>query len=521
MTRLLIVDDEMIVLESVSQVLKTHYDDIVIETAKNAREGLIKVEHFRPHIIMTDIRMPGMNGLEFIERIRKVDNQVKIIIVSAYDQFEFAKDAVKYNVEDYILKPLTKTKMIEVIGQTLLKIDSEEEKRHKELDHIERYYQSVSLVESNFFNSILLNRNFIRHIAHYREILEITLEKGRMVTIEFANLPSKANMDELNFYNQKINDCCDYLKTSLKFQMPSLISNPFLNRIFIYLEDKKGEDLNDRYFWSSFVQNITDRFGLRARIGLGEIKEIDRIYESYEEAILVLRQSDQQIAFVEDQKATHFSVDDFNELTQSLIDDFLTKQKRFKQSLRQYEFEMLDLMKQPELSRYAEANLLETMILIFDICKRANVQRDPDKTYISEFVDKPVAGKIQHFERVVEDLFDIYSKSRNGEYNDLTIAAMEIMQQDYHSEITLEGLAQQINVTPQYLSKIFKDDTGSTFKEYLNELRIEEAKKMLKEGKKSIKEIGFYIGYNDTSYFIRTFKKYEGITPKDYQRMIK
>lgn len=521
MIRLLIVDDEMIVLESVSQVLKMHYEEIIIETAKNAREGLIKVEHFRPHIIMTDIRMPGMNGLEFIERIRKVDHQVKIIIVSAYDQFEFAKDAVKYNVEDYILKPLTKIKMIEVIGQTLSKIDLEEEKRHKELDHIERYYQSVNLVESNFFNSILLNRNFMRHIAHYREILEITLESGRMITIEFANLPSKTNMEALNFYNQKINDCCDYLKTSLKFQMPSLVSNPFLNRIFIYLEHQAGERMNDRQFWLNFVQNITDRFGLRARIGFGETKAIDRIYESYEEAILVLRQSEQMIAFVEDQEVSPFSVEEFNQLTQALIEDFLTKQKRFKQSLRQYEFEMLAIMKQPELLPYAQANLIETMIVLFDICKRANIQKDPNKNYISEFLDKPIASKIQHFERVVEDLFDIYSKSQNHEYNELTISAMEIIQQDYHKEITLEGLAQQINVTPQYLSKIFKEDTGSTFKEYLNELRIEEAKKMLKEGKKSIKEIGFSIGYNDTSYFIRTFKKYEGITPKDYQRMIK
>ncbi len=381
MVRVLIVDDETIVLESVSQVLKSQYEDIVIETAKNAREGLIKVEHFRPHIIMTDIRMPGMNGLEFIERIRKVDQQVKIIIVSAYDQFEFAKDAVKYNVEDYLLKPLTKTKMIEIIGSTLLKIDSEEEKRHKELDHIERYYQSVNLVESNFFNSILLNRNFMKHIAHYREILEITLETGRMVTIEFANLPSKANMDELNYYNQKINDCCDYIKTSLKFQLPSLISNPFLNRIFIYLEGQSQS--NDRYYWTTFLQNIGERFGLRGRIGLGEIKEIERIYESYEEAILVLRQSEQEVAFVQDRSTAFISLEEIDNLTQSLVDDFLTKQKRFKQSLRQYEFEMLNLMKRPELLKYAEANLLETMVQIVSICRRANIQRDVEKTYLS------------------------------------------------------------------------------------------------------------------------------------------
>lgn len=157
MLRVLIVDDEAIVLESVSQVLKSHFGDMQIETARNSREGLIKVEHFRPNIIMTDIKMPGMNGIEFIERIRKVDKIVKIIIVSAHDHFEFAKEAVRFGVEDYVLKPLSKNRLIELITSISEKVDLEEERRNKELDNIERYYQSIQLVEANFFNSLLLN----------------------------------------------------------------------------------------------------------------------------------------------------------------------------------------------------------------------------------------------------------------------------------------------------------------------------------------------------------------------------
>ena len=213
MLRVLIVDDEAIVLESVSQVLNGHFDNIAIETAKNSREGLIKVEHFRPNIIMSDIKMPGMNGLEFIERVRKVNQVVKIIIVSAYDHFEYAKEAVKFGVEDYILKPLSKNKLIEVISAIAEKVEFEEALRNQELDNIEKYYQSIQLVESNFFNSILLNRNIFKYMPHYREILEVPFVEGAIVTIEFDKLSTSTESNELSSYNQKLYDCADYLKT--------------------------------------------------------------------------------------------------------------------------------------------------------------------------------------------------------------------------------------------------------------------------------------------------------------------
>ncbi|HAS73425.1 MAG TPA: hypothetical protein DCS67_04715, partial [Clostridiales bacterium UBA8960] len=290
MLRVLVVDDEAIVLESVSQVLMSQFKGIQIETARNSREGLIKVEHFRPNIIMTDIKMPGMNGIEFIERIRKVDKVVKIIIVSAHDHFEFAKEAVKYGVEDYVLKPLTKSKLIELISQVSEKVDMEEEKRNKELDNIERYYQSIQLVEANFFNSLLLNRNILKYMPQYREILEIPLERGAVLNIEFDKLASETDAAELSHYNKKLYDCADYLKTHIKYHRPAIVSNPFLNRVFAYVE---GEV--DRLFWINLVQTIMERFKMRVRIGLGSVKPIDQLRDSYSESLLAMRVSEEAV----------------------------------------------------------------------------------------------------------------------------------------------------------------------------------------------------------------------------------
>jgi two-component system response regulator YesN len=520
MVRILVVDDEAIVLESSKKLIQSNLEDILIETAQNAREALIKMDQFKPQIIMTDIKMPGMNGLEFIEHIRKQDQQSKIIIVSAYDHFEYAKEAVKYGVEEYVLKPLTKQKLIDIIRTTVHKIDEEAEKRNSEIDNMERYYQSVGLVESNFFNSIALNRNYMKHIIHYRALLDIAFEKGYFVCIEFASIDFSASMEAINAYHQQINHCSEDLKTRLKFKCSALVSSPFLNRIFIYTEkDSRDQGMP---FWQQLQQALMERFGLKLRIGIGTTEMIENISQSYEASMLVLRQSEEAVCMCYG-NLENMSTEAFDEAFLALYEDFYTKRKRFKPSLRHFEFEFMQLLKQPATLGHAEASLVELHILIRHICFTANVI--PSATYFDkgdllEMIAKTPVAKIQHFERVVKDYFELYSRIRRGEYNDITLAAVEKIQKRFKTEISLEALADEIKVTPQYLSKLIKDDTGITFKEYINELRIEEAKRQLRQPETSIKTVGYDVGYNDTSYFIRTFKKYEGITPRDYQRMV-
>lgn len=513
MIRILIVDDEAIVLESVSGVLEKAFE-VVIETARNSREGLIKMEHFRPHIIMTDIRMPGMNGLEFIERVRKVDRLVKIIIVSAHDHFEYAKEAVKFGVEDYLLKPLSKSKMIDAVEKVIDKVNLEETLRNNELEHIEKYYQSIQLVESNFFNSIILGRNYMKYINHYREILEIRMQSGYFVVIDFSHLSSNTDFEALNKFNQKMNESSEFLRTLIKYHADALVSHPFLNRVFIYIE--KGTRRIDQAFWSSLSEEIIDRFQLNVRIGIGGDKVIDKISESYAEAILALKLTDKNLTTIGDVQSSETSFDHFDELSKVLYDDFISRNKRFKQTLKLFEGEYLKMLGDKNTLEYAEAILIELMVKMQSKCVVAG---DPKIHYLTGLLEKLPAQKIQFFEKNVLDWFSLYAKMQREAFNPITIDAIDILQKSFSEELSLEKISENVNVTPQYLSKIFKEDTGVTFKEFLTELRIESAKKLLRGGDVSLKEVGHKVGYNDTSYFIRSFKKHEGITPKDYQRL--
>ena len=517
MLRVLIVDDEAIVLESVSQVLRSQFNDMQIETARNSREGLIKVEHFRPNIIMTDIKMPGMNGIEFIERIRKVDKIVKIIIVSAHDHFEFAKEAVRFGVEDYVLKPLTKSKLIDMFVNISEKVDLEEERRNKELDNIERYYQSIQLVEANFFNSLLLNRNIIKYMPHYREILEIPLERGAVLNLEFDKLASETDASALSHYNKKLYDCADYLKTHIKYHRPAIVSNPFLNRIFAYVEGDV-----DRIFWINLVQTIMERFKLRVRIGLGTVKDIEQLRESYSESLLAMRMSDESVCSIQEIKETEASYEAFDQAADSVFESFASRNKGFKNALKLFEAEYIKMMGDKWKLEYAEAVLAELMVKMHDRCFKTLPREGRDESYkhfLSELFSNSSMTKLKVFERTVDAWFGSFARMQGDAFSKVTVSALEILKSKYSEELSLEEVAGTLGVTSQYLSKIVKEDTGLTFKEYMTELRIEESKRLLKRGDLSMKDICYKVGYNDTSYFIRAFKKYEGLTPKDYQKI--
>lgn len=511
--RILIIDDESIVIESVTHIIQQSFEHVVIQSAYNSREALIRFEQFRPHIILTDLLMPGMNGIELIERIRRIDKQVKIIIVSAYDHFDFAKEAVKYQVEDYILKPLSKAKLITMLEKVMDKVSVEEQSRNQELGNIERFYQSIALVESNFFNSILLGKNYQKFLPHYRAILELPFNEGQFAVIEFTSYTSKSNPEQLSIFNQKVNACSEGLKLDVKRKYLAIVSNPFLNRIMIYVEGAEGILQEDAIQW---IESVFNKYALKIRIGLGRVKKIDQLAESYAESMMGLKLSSEMVVVYKTLERGRSSVNQLIDAKERVKRSFVSRSRQFAEDLKHFEGLYLKLISNVNDSDLAEALLVELTVQIYDHFKPLQTQ---GQHYLSEMLHKSPMLKIFDFEKLVKEWHMAYIKLNHGSYNELTYEALKLMQKDFQGEISLESLAETLNVSTPYLSKLFKEDTGITFKEYLTELRMESSKRLLEDQNLTVKEIAYKVGFNDTNYFIRAFKKYEGVTPKDYQRM--
>lgn len=517
MYRLLIVDDEAIVLDTYSHIVKINYENIEIETARTGVEGLLKLEAFRPHIIITDIRMPGMSGLEFIKEARKFDQKVKIIIVSAYEQFEYAQESFQYNVEDYILKPVTKKKLMEMIDKTIGTIEQEVQRRDKELESIERYYKSIGLLESNFLVNIVQGRKFSHHL--YREIFSLDLERGRFITIQVPTLKETVNWNTVEDYHAKIQECSEYLKIQIKYKYKCLIGNVVADRIFLYFEAEEGVTTDNLLIdFEKIQKNIFKEFGLSTRISIGSEKDLAEIYSSYEESIYNLTYSRKNVEVFHGRHAVGNDIEIFVELLEKVYEYFLQKNEKMTNVLRKVVnlYEPLQASYEQQTSRA----LMETYVLIYRIARETNIVSKEiyqSKAYLNEFINLTPIAKIVDFDANIRILFKLYKDLESANYSDITMQALELIESHRFQNVSLEEAAKGIGVTPQYLSRVFKIDTSKSFKEYHKDLRMEEAKKLLLADQLSVREISDQLGYNDYNYFIRTFKKTVGCTPTEFR----
>lgn len=266
--KVLIVDDEKIVLDSVKHMLSQNYADMEVETARNGKEGLLKLELMRPELVLTDIRMPGMTGLDFIREARKLDDQVHFVIVTAFDQFEYAREAFKYRVEDYVLKPLTKQKLKELVDRSRLAIKNAKEKRFQELESIDRLYRALQMVENNFFYSLMAWGDFSKQVDIFRELLSLKLNRGAFFIAQALPLPKEANWQQSNAYFNRLADACIEIRTRLKYAAGGLVSDPMGQSFYGYVEGISMQELMG--VLETAYTEIIKRYGIKLKIVYSE-----------------------------------------------------------------------------------------------------------------------------------------------------------------------------------------------------------------------------------------------------------
>jgi two-component system response regulator YesN len=162
----MLADDEGIVIDSVKFIIEKEFgDECVIEFAKTGRSVIELAETFRPDIAIMDIQMPGINGIDSMKEIRKNNNNVVFIVMSAYDKFDYAKEAIKLGVLEYITKPMEKTKLLDTLKRAMAVVDKEREKRSNDLLIREKLETVIPVLESGLIYEILLHEHFTEDIS--------------------------------------------------------------------------------------------------------------------------------------------------------------------------------------------------------------------------------------------------------------------------------------------------------------------------------------------------------------------
>ena len=187
MYRIMIADDEGIVVDSFTYILKEEFgEEVVIETAKTGRSVIELAERFRPDIALMDIRMPGINGIDAIKEIRKRNAGIIFIVISAYDKFGYAQEAMSQGVMDYLNKPVDRLQLIQTVKKAMEQVDGEREKRSKELEILEKMETVTPIIESGLIYNMLFQDFFKEDIENFKKILEIDSDYGYMIALVFG-----------------------------------------------------------------------------------------------------------------------------------------------------------------------------------------------------------------------------------------------------------------------------------------------------------------------------------------------
>ena len=186
MYRILIADDEGIMVESLREIILRQYKDVVeIATAKTGRTAIEQAENFHPDIVFMDIQMPGINGIAAIREIRSFNSSCLFYVISAYEKFDYAQDAISLGVEQYIMKPVSRDIILKTVSDAMKKVDRIREKRSDQLKIQEKLETILPVVENGFVTGMLLSDD-LQDEEYYRQLLEIRERDAYVEVIWFG-----------------------------------------------------------------------------------------------------------------------------------------------------------------------------------------------------------------------------------------------------------------------------------------------------------------------------------------------
>ena len=502
----LIVEDEEIERNALTMMLQFSSSEIQeIQTAENGIAAVDAYRHFLPNLVLMDINLPGISGLEAIRQMQRIQASAKFVIVSAYNLFSYAQEAIRMGVSDFLIKPIKAENLQPILTDLLTQLHQSEADTQQRLRQQEKLAAIQPLLESDCIYSIASMRSNTSITAIFN-FLQIPIQAG-CVFIAKGELCSYAFVSELKTRLQNIGLTClgDIINELCVFVLLSehAISQEQVQKSLLYIAETIG------------------RSGELVHFGIGSICAPDENLKlSYEQAASAVQYAvlhDLPIALHTDVREEHIDLTcevraaaesvcrqirlgNREEVSGEICRLFASMQLSLGQQnilSQTYWFYALVCSKLPDLDTEA-LHLTGSRILSY---RDIPALRDLIVSSLCSMADMQRNLSPQHGTQAVEDM-------------------MRLITERYDQDLTLEDVAEQLNFSLYYLSKLFKKYVGMTFTEYLTQYRIEQSKAMLQRGEKSVKEIAFAVGFNSQGYFAKIFRKYTGLAPSEYREQI-
>lgn len=527
MYKIMLADDEGIVIDSIKFIIEKEFgNECVVEYAKTGRSVIELAEKFRPDIAVMDIQMPGINGIEAMKEIRKNNDNVLFIVMSAYDKFDYAKEAIRLGVLEYITKPMERTKIVAILKKGMELIDEKREKRSNDLLVKEKLETVGPIIESGLIYDILFQEHFQEDIENYKNILGIEEDYAYMISIVCGDGQAGNHMTNAVGSSVKMQQHYQEIRVSVKEYFAGIVGTVMANKLAVLVPyEKKKMDYNERIELiekaRELVRYMRKKTGISFRIGIGKVGEMQEMSESYQEALNALIMTTGSVAHADDlpigcdyeqDYPIHLEKQMFDELEKGEINNVVATTRKFfdwmaennPNSLMEIRLKILEFVLWAEHIAYEKGGMTY----------RFHSRQD----YLPAIMETRDLGELKEWfvEKMMEACQNILGK-REEKSKSIIGMSLEYIKNNFHKDISLDDVSKVVNISPYYFSRIFKEGTGKNFVEYLTEIRIEKAKELLETTEYSMKEICTMCGYSDPNYFSRSFKKNVGVTPTEFK----
>ncbi len=529
MYRILLADDEGIVIDSLKFIIEKEFkSECMIESAKTGRSVIELAEYFRPDIIFMDIQMPGINGIEAMKEIRDNNKNIIFIVVSAYDKFDYAKEAINLGVLDYLNKPIDRDSIIKVLRRAMQTIDREREKRSNDLIIKEKMEAVVPIIENGFIYSILFQEHFEEDIDNYKNLIGVESEYGYMIVMVCGEKQEGNHMTNAVGTSIRMQNYYSEIREVVTSYFPNIIMGAVMaNKIALFVPTG-----NDSFSYHERIdiinrsrelcRKLRNRTDVAFRIGIGSIRHLKESIISYNEALAALVDTKGSVAHVDDvgvgcEYEENYPIDLerrlFEKTENGEIDETVAIANQFFDWMEDnYPDCIMDIkLKSLEFVLWAEHLVYEGGGFVYHFQSR--------KDYLPKLMGFLCLQEVRSWfiSKMADAVRRAFEKKEGKNENAVISRAKMYINSNYKKDISLDDVSREINISPYYFSKVFKDETGENFVEYLTSIRVNEAKKLLSDCSMSMKEIGVMVGYSDPNYFSRIFKKTVGITPTEFR----
>lgn len=505
--KFVIVEDEIRIREGIRRLLpKLDAANIVVGEAENGKKGLELIQKECPDVIITDVRMPVMDGLEMLENLQKQGCKSKVIILSAYSEFEYARTAIRLGVTEYLLKPINISDFSEALGRITIEFEKESRKKSDKIGNINQVIKNILNGDLVLDEDVLnyLESNFEIYKENAYALLVVYLEEWNEKKREFFRkkltniLMEKQNVQYCILEDEKIKEM----------------------RLFLYNYEKK-ENLK-RFLQSRFLNKSEKTDGVA--MGWTEVSDLSNLKYNYEKVQhyldwVITMGDDIIISYPEIENVqTTFCVYPLNieeEMKNVVCSNDCHKIQNVVNHFHAYFQEKV----------YDPQNIKDCYVRFF--WSMINFSKEAGNFDFTNFDQRQVLEKIIHT-KTRQGLRNIAGsllkrmKTKEEEVENLNVRrALAMIYEFYRTGITLDEIASKLSITPEYLGTQFHQEMGMTFSTYIKNLRIEKAKKLLLSTGLKLYEISEQVGYTDPKYFSKVFKAETGLLPAEYRRTYK